>query len=232
MAKTNSKLLHLIAELGDPQEYTNTGWYYRKFMRGVPINPLWNNKWTWVPEDCPRERLPKATNVCPCTTPIEVHYLVKHKKTGSLHFVGSECIKRFEAHYKLCTRCKERWTGKTPMCKDCRILRFDNSDSEYKTESNISRSTMEEKIIDPLVLTFGKYRGSNIDQINDDGYIQFILKSDLINGKLFDHVVENILPNTKCQFGKYKYKPLKDITDKQYIRWVIAKTDHSYFKYL
>ena len=74
MAKNNYKLLHLIAELGDLLEYANTGWNYREEKVGEHIIRRWANKWKTAPEPLPPIGLPRATKICPCTTPIHVHF--------------------------------------------------------------------------------------------------------------------------------------------------------------
>lgn len=180
-----SKLLHLIAELGDLLEYTNTGWRY---------DDGWSNKWKNIPEPLPARGLPEPKYVCPCTTPIQVHCLIKHK-SGSLHFVGSECIRRFGDDTKKCIRCGERNKCHTPMCAECRKLKFDDSDSESE-DNNIGQSNMykseseesfdidsaietiedEKQNVNPFILTEGKYKNIHIDKVDDDGYIQYLLK--------------------------------------------------------
>jgi hypothetical protein len=73
---------------------------------------------------CPNEAAPGFTNTCPCgKTPILYNCYIRHKNTGKIKVVGSECINKFipDGLKLKCIECdKLHLSRKYPLCAECK----------------------------------------------------------------------------------------------------------------
>ena len=251
-----SKFEHLSLALGNLGEYANTGWIWNE-------DDGWYKKWKNEMIELPSlNQLPEAGYTCPCTTKIYHHCLIQHK-SGSYHFVGNECIKRFGESRRRCVDCNEFNRCKSLRCSKCRKQcklhktyhsdnkqhtkivqpqinnRNDSDEYEYDSDDSSSRVSTQiirripPKDINPFKLTFGKYRSQDIREIDDDEYIQWLVKRCVLDQhNLGLYVIAELLPHTRCLFGKYKGWRLGMIKDKGWLRWAVENTDHLYLRYL
>lgn len=198
--------------LGDFEEYVDTGLRCRK---GSELRSRWLNP-TYQNGDFKKDSIPHTSGVCPCSTPIQVHCLILNIKTGRLEFVGNECIKRFNGHYKTCIGCHKRLRRKKSIrCLSCEEI--------FIAKEEGSR------------IGFGKYACSNLGNLVgvDDAYLQWMTGYGLLREYLRQEL-RAIIPMTKIQNGKYRGKTFIWIqaNDRSYYSWIKSNFAKSLVEYL
>ncbi|KAE9044222.1 hypothetical protein PR003_g3145 [Phytophthora rubi] len=100
---TDATTLTILKDaLGDLSQYHSSGW----FWHAVKDKGEWVALGKTQVYPCPGYR-PNVNPRCYCNTPIKRHFLIIDKDENH-HFVGSECVKLFGGHYKVCLGCQCR----------------------------------------------------------------------------------------------------------------------------
>lgn len=186
----------LIDHLGPLEDYFFTGWYR---SNGKEAN--WRCVWLNPIHKLDHSNLPEPILRCHCSTKLKFNYLIKHKTSDRVEFVGSVCIKRFGDMTKKCIKCFKTNKCKTSRCKDCRIkcelhdeYHEDNIDHmkcqkcdyrlhygrcircEVRQKNELRQKEEEEEIKQAKTfMPYGKYKGRELEWVmfNDTSYFNW-----------------------------------------------------------
>jgi len=160
----------------------------------------------------PTDNKPEPQSVCPCSTPIEKHYLIQHRTNKSLHFVGSTCIKKFidGGTNRKCVKCFKPNRCKTTRCAVCRVQCYLHK--EYHDDNTICLRCSQCKDI-------FKLSKSRLCPRCDDEKIK--------NNKTIKPIIYETMTASEPSFifGKYEGELIADVakSDGKYILWLFKQ---------
>ena len=122
---------------------------------------------------------------CICGTPIELNYLIEHKRTQKQLIIGSECVKRWIQPKLECEECgnplgrvMERTRKKDFLCRSCKKI-LANLEAQKQREREIE-AEKERKKIERMgklrLFWWGKYHERMFSEVAEDiPYVEYLL---------------------------------------------------------